>query len=481
MTPTYKYTTFFYFLGYLLLFGCASEKDSLTSDTQDSTLEISVSTILTSADQSRLLEERITQLEWSDKRASNLPNIVLDASEKYQSMVGFGYTLTGGSAILLSQMSDAARAQLLQEMFGRGENEIGVNYLRLSVGASDLDPKVYSYNDLPAGQIDLNLTRFSIAHEQQYLLPVLKEILAIAPNIKILGSPWSPPVWMKDNGSSKGGSLQPQYFEVYANYLVKYVEAMANEGVRIDALTVQNEPLHPGNNPSLLMLAEDQKVFVRDHLGPAFAKTTLGTKIIVYDHNCDKPEYPLTILADEEAKAFVDGSAFHLYGGEITAMTEVHDAHPDKHLYFTEQYTNIEGEFAGDFMWHVKSLHIEGPRNWARNVLEWNLAADPSSSIHTPGGCTVCLGAITIDGDAVTRNAAYYAVAHSSKWVPDGSTRIASTLPEGLSNVAYLTPFGKTVLVAINEDDTEKDFLVVVNNKALSLSLPARTVGTYKF
>lgn len=481
MTPTYKYSTFFYFLGYLLLFGCASEKGSLTSDAQDSTLEISVSTILTSADQSRLLEERTTQLEWSDKRASNVLNIVLDASEKYQSMVGFGYTLTGGSAILLRQMSDAARAQLLQEMFGRGENEIGVNYLRLSVGASDLDPKVYSYNDLPAGQIDLNLTRFSIAHEQQYLLPVLKEILAIAPNIKILGSPWSPPVWMKDNGSSKGGSLQPQYFEVYANYLVKYVEAMAAEGIRIDALTVQNEPLHPGNNPSLLMLAEDQKVFVRDHLGPAFAKTTLGTKIIVYDHNCDKPEYPLTILADEEAKAFVDGSAFHLYGGEITAMTEVHDAHPDKHLYFTEQYTNIEGEFAGDFMWHVKSLHIEGPRNWAKNVLEWNLAADPIASIHTPGGCTVCLGAITINGDSITRNAAYYAVAHSSKWVPDGSTRIASTLPEGLSNVAYLTPSGKTVLVAINEDDTEKDFLVVVNNKALSLSLPARTVGTYKF
>lgn len=442
---------------------------------------ITVEQLITSADQSNLLAHEAILSEWEERTDAPAAEIIIDPASKYQTMDGFGYTLTGGSAILLAGMSASVRAQLLEEFFGRQGESIGVNYLRLSVGASDLDPEVYSYNDLPAGETDLELSRFSIAHEQEFLLPILKEILAIAPDIKILGSPWSPPVWMKDNGSSIGGSLRPEYYAVYAQYLVKYVEAMANEGVRIDALTVQNEPLHPCNNPSLLMLAEDQKVFVRDHLGPAFAKTTLGTKIIIYDHNCDKPEYPLAILDDPVAKAFVNGTAFHLYGGDISAMTEVHDAHPEKHLYFTEQYTNIEGEFAVDFMWHAKSLHIEGPRNWARNVLEWNLAADPSASIHTPGGCTVCLGAITINGDSITRNAAYYSVAHSSKWVPDGSTRIASTLLEGLANVAYLTPSGKTVLVAINEDDTEKDFLVVVNNKALSLSLPARTVGTYKF
>ena len=164
-------------------------------------------------------------------------------------------------------------------------------------------------------------------------------------------------------------------------------------------------------------------------------------------------------------------------------MTTVHDAHPDKHLYFTEQYTNIDGDFAGDFMWHLKAMHIDAPRNWARNVLEWNLASDPSASIHTPGGCTVCLGAITIDGDSIVRNAAYYAVAHSSKWVPDGSKRIATS--EAFDNVpphvAYVTPSAETVLLAINEEETEKDFLVTFGTRVLSLTLPAQTVGTWKW
>jgi len=466
---------------FLLASSCAGEKAQKPAADLASNVVTKVDQLLTSADQSRLLEESRLEIEWQDEIESTLPKIKIDATNPMQSMDGFGYTLTGGSAILLNQMSAAARTSLLKKLFGRGENEIGVNYLRLSVGASDLDPEVFSYNDVSAGETDINLAHFSIDKDREYLIPVLKEILAITPDLKILGSPWSPPVWMKDNGNSKGGSLQPQYYEVYANYLVKYVEAMASEGIRIDALTVQNEPLHPGNNPSLLMLAEDQKVFVRDHLGPAFANASLDTKIIVYDHNCDKPAYPLTILNDAAAKAFVDGSAFHLYAGDISAMTTVHDEHPDKHVYFTEQYTNINGSFADDFMWHAKAMHIEAPRNWARNVLEWNLAADPTASIHTPGGCTVCLGAITLNGDSIVRNAAYYSVAHSSKWVPDGSIRIASTSSEGLSNVAYLTPFGKTVLLAINEEEIEKRFQVVVEDRALEFSLPAKTVGSWRW
>ncbi|MFK8054506.1 MAG: glycoside hydrolase family 30 beta sandwich domain-containing protein [Saprospiraceae bacterium] len=467
----------------LCVIGCSTE-DAPTLQVENAATQADTATvfqILTSADRSRLLEESTTLVEWTTGAQPNLPTITIDPSATHQTMNGFGYTLNGGSAILLSQMSTSTRADLLQEMFGRGENESGVNYLRLSVGASDLDPEVFSYNDVPAGQTDVNLMCFSIWKEKEFLLPILEEILAIAPDIKIMGSPWSPPIWMKDNGSSIGGSLQPQYYEVYANYLVKYVEAMADEGVRIDALTVQNEPLYPGNNPSLLMLAEDQKTFVRDFLGPAFASTTLGTKLIIYDHNCDKPEYPITILDDAEAKAFVDGSAFHLYDGDISELSTVHNAHPDKHLYFTEQYTNINGDFSGDFMWHVKNMHIGAPRNWSRNVLEWNLASDPTASIHTPGGCTECLGAITVDGDSIYRNAAYYAVAHSSKWVLDGSTRISSTQPNGLNNVTYLTPFGKTVLLAINEGGSLKAFQVTVNQQTIQLELPARTVGTYKF
>lgn len=181
---------------------------------------------------------------------------------------------------------------------------------------------------------------------------------------------------MKDNNSSIGGSLKKEYYPVYANYFVKYINAMKNEGITIDAITVQNEPLHPGNNPSLLMLAEDQKEFIKDHLGPVFEKNGISIKIILYDHNADRPDYPISILDDPEAAKYIDGSAFHLYGGEIDALSQVHDAHPDKNIYFTEQWVGAPGDFSKEMAWHTENLIIGATRNWSRNVLEWNLAAD---------------------------------------------------------------------------------------------------------
>ena len=187
---------------------------------------------------------------------------------------------------------------------------------------------------------------------------MLREILAINPAIKLLASPWSPPAWMKTNGNSKGGSLRPEFYPAYARYFVKYVQQMRAEGVRIDAVTVQNEPLHPGNNPSLLMLAEQQADFVKNHLGPAFKAAKLDTKIIIYDHNADRPDYPLTILRDPAARRYVDGSAFHLYAGPIEALSQVHDAYPDKHVYFTEQWVGSKSDFAENLPWHVRTLLI---------------------------------------------------------------------------------------------------------------------------
>src|SRR5690606_11022530 len=198
--------------------------------------------------------------------------------------------------------------------------------------------------------------------------PLLKEILAINPAIKIMGSPWSPPVWMKDNGSSIGGSLKTEYHDAYAQYFVKYIQEMKANGITIDAVTIQNEPLHPGNNPSLLMPAEAQKEFVRDHLGPEFEKNNIKTTIIVYDHNADRPDYPITILDDPEAAKYIDGSAFHLYGGTIDAVSQVHDAHPNKNLYFTEQWVGAPGDFAKELTWHTENLIIGAPRNWCKTV-----------------------------------------------------------------------------------------------------------------
>jgi len=222
---------------------------------------------------------------------------------------------------------------------------------------------------------------------------------------------------MKTNGSSIGGSLKTDCYDVYARYFVKYIQEMQAEGITIHAITPQNEPLHGGNNPSMLMTASEQANFIKNYLGPAFQNAGLTTKIVIYDHNCDRPDYPLDILNDPDARKYVDGSAFHLYAGDISALSQVHYAYPDKNVYFTEQWVGGPSNFAGDLQWHIKNLIIGATANWSKVVLEWNLASDPYYNPHTNGGCTSCEGALTI-GATVIRNVSYYIIAHASKFVP---------------------------------------------------------------
>ncbi|MGZ8549818.1 MAG: glycoside hydrolase family 30 protein [Chitinophagaceae bacterium] len=435
---------------------------------------------LTKGDQSVLLQKQSTTLSFGTTANSN-PNITVDTTQRYQTVDGFGYTLTSGSATLINSLG-ASKSALLQELFGNTSNSISIGYLRISIGASDLSASVYTYDDMPAGQTDPTLAIFSLDPDKASgtgLIPLLKEIIAINPGIKILGSPWTPPVWMKDNNNSVGGSLQPQYYDVYAQYFVKYIQQMKAEGITIDAITPQNEPLHPGNNPSLSMTAEQQRDFIKNSLGPAFQAANITTKIIVYDHNCDKPEYPITILNDPASKAFVDGSAFHLYAGDISALSTVHNAHPDKHVYFTEQWTSSTGGFEGDLKWHIKNVVIGSMRNWSRTALEWNLANDPAFGPHTPGGCTQCKGALTIGNGSVLKNVSYFIIAHASKFVPAGSVRVASNNSGSLYSVAFETPGKKKVLVVLNDGTSPASFNLKFKDKWTTTVLPAGSVGTY--
>jgi glucosylceramidase len=410
----------------------------------------------------------------------SMPFIVVDDKTKYQIIDGFGYALTGGSAMNMMKMSAAARAALIKELFATDKNNIGTSYLRLSIGASDLNETVFSYDDLPAGQTDTGLVHFDLGPDKKDVIPVLKEILKINPAIKIMGSPWSPPTWMKNNHDTKGGNLLKEYYPAYAKYFIRYIQEMKKQGIRIDAVTVQNEPLHPGNNPSLQMFAPDMAEFVRDHLGPAFAKAKISTKIIVYDHNADKPDYPISILNDREARKYIDGSAFHLYGGKIEALSEVHDAHPDKNLYFTEQWVGAPGDFKRDIAEHISKLIVGATRNWCKTVIEWNLASDPEYKPHTDrGGCTSCLGAVTIGGDSIKRNPAYYIIAHAAKFARPGSVRIESTVAEGLPNTAFKTLAGKKVLIVLNSSNAAKRFAIVFGNKIAKAELAAGAVATY--
>ncbi len=432
---------------------------------------------LTKADKSALLKKQSAALNFSSTTNQN-PTINVDTTLTYQEIDGFGYAMTGGSAFLINSLTSENRDVLLRELFSTDDNSIGVSYLRVSIGASDLSTSVFSYDDMPSGQTDINLTNFNLGPDKVDLIPVLKSVLQLNPKIRILGSPWSPPVWMKSNKYSVGGSLLTEYYDVYAHYLVRYITEMKSQGIPIDAITIQNEPLNGGNNPSMVMQATEQRDFIKNNLGPAFRAAGITTKIILYDHNCDVPDYPITILNDPDAAQYIDGSGFHLYGGDISALSTVHNAFPSKNLYFTEQWVGGPGEFAGNIKWHLQNLIIGATRNWSKNVIEWNLASDPTYDPHTNGGCSTCEGALTISS-GFTRNVSYYIVAHASKFVPAGSVRIASNLQTNLPNVAFKTPDGKKVLIVLNSGSNVQSFNIGFKNKVAVTSLSGGSVATY--
>lgn len=412
------------------------------------------------------------------------PTIVVDEAKAFQPIDGFGFALTGGSAQLLHAMSAPRREAFLRELLGNGPGQAGVSYLRVSIGASDMNAFVYTYDDMPAGKTDLSLRHFSLAEDEKDVIPVLKEMLAIRPGLPILASPWTAPSWMKTNGLPKAGKLKSALYATYAQYLVRYLKGMQRAGVPIAALTMQNEPLNPHNTPSMVVEATEEEAFLRDALGPALHAAGLHPKVILWDHNCDHPEYPLTILNDPKAAQYADGSGFHLYAGKVGAMTEVHDAFPAKNIYFTEQMVVEERNAAGverPVAEPVARVVIGAMRNWSRNVLLWNLAANSQFGPHTDdGGCPMCQGAVTIDGDKVERNIAYYTIAQVSRFVPPGSVRIGSTEDDPtLADVAWRTPKGKRVLLVTNTGAAARTFTVGAGRQMWTATLPAGSVGTF--
>ena len=475
MTITKNIKAYLFTLSLSFLASCAPKLDIVNDTPVVENNEVDF--WLTKSDESVLLEKQTSALTFNTN-SNNYPNIEIDPTQTYQAVDGFGFTLTGGSVDVINKLSASKRQELLQNLFGQSTNDIGISYLRISIAASDLNATVFSYNDLPKGQVDLAQTNFSIAPDFA-LVQMLQEILKINPNIKIMAVPWSAPLWMKANYTSVGSNLLQENYESYATYFVKYIQAMKAKGIAIDAVCPQNEPQHGGNNPSMLMTATEQIDFIKK-LGKAFQNNGIQTKIVSYDHNCDHPEYPIQVLSDPEANQYTNGSAFHLYAGDITALTTVHDAFPTKDIYFTEQWISSEGNFAADLKWHIKNVIIGSMRNWSKNALEWNLANNESFGPYTDGGCTMCKGAITINKDSsYSKNVSYYIIAHASKFVPTGSVRIASTISGNLNNVAFKTPTGKKVLLVENEGTTAEKFNIKYNNKWVTVSLEGGSVGTF--
>ena len=432
-----------------------------------------VSSWLTTGDKSKLIEQQ-ANVTFVNNSGSSASTITVDPNTTFQTMDGFGWCLTQGSAQVISGLASTQQNTLLNDLFNPSTG-LSSSVVRISIGASDLSNSTYSYNET-AG--DVNMNNFSLnGPDLTYLIPILKKILLINPNIKILATPWSAPIWMKTNNSFIGGNLQTQYYAAYAKYFVKYFTAMQSQGIPIWAITPQNEPGNANNEPSMLMNSIEEKNFINQQLGPQMATAGFGNiKIIAYDHNCDLPSYPIDVLNNS---TYVDGAAFHLYAGDISAMSQVHDQ-TNKNIYFTEQYTGAGGDFSGDFGYHMKNVIIGSVNNWAKTAIEWNLAADSNLGPRTLGGCTSCLPAVTINNStSYTKNVSYYIIGQISKFAKVGALRLSSN---STNSTIYSAGFKNTdgsVALLVYNSGAVASVKIVQGSKAFTYSIPAASAITF--
>ena len=442
----------------------------------------------TNADQSLLLAQQPSVSFGS--AANGTSTVTITPSVTYQQMDGFGAAMTDSSAYLIYNKLTTAQQTSLMQWFFSSSSGIGLNFIRSPMGASDFSAQGnFSYDDMPSGQTDVNLANFSIAKDLTYTIPVLKKALAVNANIKVELLPWSPPAWMKTSGTMNGGNFNDNYYSSLAPYFVKAIQAYQAQGVPIYAIAAQNEPENSnGSYPTESFSASEEGTFIASYLGPALANASLSTKIFGYEHNWGDTTYPEAILSNSGAYPYVAGTSWHCYSGTPSAQTTVQTAYPNKGAWFTECSGETNGTFAGDLAWGMENLIIGATRNYAKSVIEWNIALDQNSG-PTNGGCTNCRGFVTINDSAspatITYNVENYLYGHAAKFVVPGAYRVESNSAAagagGIEDVAFQNPNGSMVLIAFNDGTASATFDVnwYPNNTNFSYTLPAGAVATF--
>lgn len=440
-------------------------------------------------------------IDFSERDNMSPTTLKLEPNTRYQTMDGFGAAVTGSSAYNLMQMTQENRTKFLKETFSETEG-MGQSYIRISIGCSDFSLSEYTCCDTP-GIENFGLT----TEETEYVIPILKEILAINPDVKVMGSPWTPPRWMKVNNltdlqpfnSWTSGQLNPAFYSDYADYFVKWIRAFEAEGIEIYSVTPQNEPLNRGNSASLYMTWQEQRDFVKNALGPKMEAAGLTTKIYLFDHNynydSDKPEnadqgqYPLKIYADEEAAKFVAGAAYHNYGGSKEELNVIHQSRPDKELVFTETSIgtwndgrNLETRLIED----MREVALGTVNNWCKGVIVWNLMLDTDRGPNRDGGCQTCYGAVDIDRSnytTITRNSHYYIVGHLSSVVKPGATRIGTSgfSESGFYHSAFENRDGTYAVVLLNSTAVNKMITLDDGSNHFAYEVPAKSVISYRW
>ena len=433
---------------------------------------------------------------------ATIPQINVDDAQRFQEIDGFGASLTDAAAWLFAKKLSPGQTDATFKMLFSRKDGIAMSFLRQPIGSSDLAVTFYSFDDLceqtskacttPAGASDPNLDHFSLAHDQEYILPLLRKALAINPGIHVMLTPWSAPGWMKTSRSMLGSNpetkeeshLRPEFYAAFANYLVKSVQGYQAAGVPVWALSMQNEPLYsPPTYSGMKMEAADQAAFFGNALAPAMARAGLKTKVMAYDHNWNRPDYPETVLRDSKAGALAAGTAWHHYEGDPAVMTKNHEEFPEKDQWVTEssggtwQKGNVLAEEAGEL--------IAATRNWARSYVLWALATDQN---HGPfvGGCDTCRGLVTIDlidpeRPQVKPELDYYVLGHASKFLEAGAVRVASDEPAGtqIKDVAFRNPNGIVVLYTLNAGPAAQTLRIDFRGKTVATMIPGGSVATF--
>lgn len=422
-------------------------------------------------------------VDFSDKITST--TLEVDENQAYQAIDGYGGTLTGSSAYLLMQMSADKRTETLKSLFDPTSG-IGLESLRISIGSSDFSMGLYTYCDKEG------LENFAIPElDKRDLLPVLKEILAINPNVKIIASPWSPPAWMKSSNDLNYGTLKGvDVYGVFAEYFVKYIQAMKSEGITIDAITLQNEAdFESYTHPSMKMPAEQQAAIIGSYLGPKFATAGINAKILILDHNFDLYKYALTVLGDATANQYIHGTAFHGYAGTPANILPVTSAYPTKAIYQTELSGgdwNTDTTL-GTMFYYLTDFLVPTMQNGSSNFMMFNIALNSEHGPVTPGGtfCEDCRGIVTIDGDNVVNNLEYTLLSHFSKVSRTGGKRIKASFtteaPSDVTATAFRNPDGSIGLVLVNSSQSSQSITISIKGSYKRFVYSLEKASVYSF
>ena len=435
----------------------------------------------------RLAESKIPLMRPSTAAAYR----VLQTGKAFQTVDGFGLAITQASCYNLLKMSPDDRTAFLTEVFDR-ERGMGSSLIRVCIGGSDFSMDEFTWCDEPG------LEHFAVHPlDEQYLFPILDEIYAINPAVKIIASPWSAPLWMKVGEDGKtphsqwyAGHLGEAYYQDYAQYFVRWIREMQRRGYDILAVTLQNEPLNRGNSMSTYMSWQEQSNFIKWAIGPAFAAAGLTTKVLVFDHNYSydgdygQQDYPAHIFEDPEAGRYVHGSAWHNYGGSVSVLDGVHARFPDKEIYFTEASIgtwnySFEDCLINDF----RDIFLGTLGRYGKGVTLWNLMLDYQGKPFRPRGCSTCYGAVSIAADdyslaSVVRNSHFYDVAHCSKVLLPGAVRLGTSgyKAAGLTYQVYRNPDGSYAALILNEGGSEAQVCFVTDKHSVACRIPARAV-----